>query len=852
MAIRIHVTAVRNGPPAEVRSVMSEVIRPACAGSECPPVGDQLDVHEHGGWSWFTTSVWGVSAGDLNRGLCKLARPALQFTTSDGDRWYLSVHGGPHGQVHFLHEFAYQGSAPSPESDAEYQARLEAREEPPPMDPRLAFLEEDPSPVPHRPKAPFDLVADSLNEMGACIPDDFREAVAHLPYSAAMNRYRDWHVEQILRALTEAVIPHDAAGLRSVLLWENITENESGSDLGNLPRLLSVLGLGGQWDDWVLQAEAPPSPPEPEPEPEPAAEIQDEAAQAPDQDDHFGPVLAIVEPLGLTPVDGGPFPLPLKELTRIGFFVEALSIHSTAGVVLTVTFPPDFDRSGMTASAGIGVVAVEPTQDGFRVGIQNHVWFNRSDLKEQLGARLAKLLDHLPDGSALDLAFAFPDQPAPAKPPQGRLAALFDGDRPPQGLPALTQRYRGRVADGAWQISESYPTLSREALAGGLDLARYAAKEPEKHELRDDAEAEAVVELAGRDPTLWDMRVQRKGRTVWCKSDVVGHLPKVIFRHRFAARWDVAAHDREAARLHKARVDMQRKMRRAGVEAARRRAAPHDDEVLFRGRLGPYWRSDFTRIEELEQDTRERFDSALESLGFRRVGDLVAKKQRDIVLRAFASGDGFSLGLLLAKKTMYLGFEFFSRFADGSTLSTTTNAAVASRPEFQYYAKTHPGLEPAALYAKHRWGIERFRTRKGTEPVRLDPTLLGVAREYDRALARREGVSLRFRILSPPPGQAPPHIRAAWVGCVLPLYTTSDDPKVPQKTKGRRSSRDEGDPPGFVVHAVDAIAVLDRHNAEAAQWWRQNMPHVIKPGQLFVYPGTVCELVDELATPGSL
>ena len=38
-----------------------------------------------GGWTWFTTSVWGVSAGDLNRGLCHLARPALQFTTSDGD-----------------------------------------------------------------------------------------------------------------------------------------------------------------------------------------------------------------------------------------------------------------------------------------------------------------------------------------------------------------------------------------------------------------------------------------------------------------------------------------------------------------------------------------------------------------------------------------------------------------------------------------------------------------------------------------------------------------------------------------------------------------------------------------------
>lgn len=51
--------------------------------------------------------------------------------------------------------------------------------------------------------------------------------------------------------------------------------------------------------------------------------------------------------------------------------------------------------------------------------------------------------------------------------------------------------------------------------------------------------------------------------------------------------------------------------------------------------------------------------------------------------------------------------------------------------------KVHPGLEPAALHDKHRWGVERFRTRKGTGPVPLDPALPGVARELDRVLALR-------------------------------------------------------------------------------------------------------------------
>src|SRR5262249_61457979 len=119
MAIRINVTAVRGCPANEVRAVMSEVIRPACPGPECTPVGDALQLHEHNGWTWFTTSVWGVSASDLNRGLCRLARPALQFSTSDGDRWYLTVHGRPLGQVHFLHEVADHGHDPDPAEDAD-------------------------------------------------------------------------------------------------------------------------------------------------------------------------------------------------------------------------------------------------------------------------------------------------------------------------------------------------------------------------------------------------------------------------------------------------------------------------------------------------------------------------------------------------------------------------------------------------------------------------------------------------------------------------------------------------------------------------------------------------------------
>jgi len=711
MAVRINVTAVRDCPPAEVRAVMSDIIKPACANQDdCQPVGDLLQIHEHNGWTWFNTSVWGVGAGDLNRGLCRLARPALQFTTSDGDRWYLTVHGGPTGQVHFLHEFGPHSGDPDSAEDAEREAGDEDEDDYEP-DPELAFLEDDPLPGSDGVKTAFDRFADELAEMGAHIPEGFRLSVLGLPYSAAVAAYRRWHAEEVSAALTAAGIAHDVAAVRAVLLWEGVTTNENSSDLGNLPRLLHVLGLGGEWDEYIRQAESP------EPEQEPEACDMEPAEPEPPKD-FVGPVVAITDGLPLARLDGGPVALPLKEIGLLRFVIDALAGDESAGVVLTVTLPPWAEHTALTVPGDEeiddNVRTVEVTPRGFRIGLEEHTYLERRVLREQLGKRLARFFFRLPDGATIDVAFA------------------------KEGHPALTQRYRGPVRDGQWRVGQSYPPLTRDALAGALDLAR--AGEQRKYRLRDEAEAVAVVEAAKRDPGLYGMTVERKGRNVRCRDDVVGQLPKVIFRVRYAGQWDVASFDAAAARQIAEVEAQQSAMRRAGVEAARKRAAPHDEEMLLKGQQSVYWRSDFARLTDLEQETRERIDREMADLGFAHLGDLVAKKQRDIVMRLYASADGTSYGILMGKRTMYLGFEFFSRFADGTTLTTTTNGAVESHPSVGIYYKTCPGVAVAALYDTHCWGIARFRTHRDTEPVPLEATLLGVAQELDAAFVRRAGV----------------------------------------------------------------------------------------------------------------
>ena len=244
MAYRIHVTAVRDCAIDEVRATFLDILG---RGFE------QVQVHEHSGWVWFSTSVWGVRAKDLNQGLCRLARPGLQFTTCDGDRWILTVHGGPRGRVPFLHPFSYLSEPADPRDDeARVQEALE--NQPEPIDPELAFLEDDPE-APVIPLTAFDFVAQDFADFGSPLPETLCDELRDLPYSQAINRLRDVLAEAIPEAMARAGIPVDTAAVRRVLLWENVTENEQGGDLGNLPRLLAVLGLGDDWDEYVQQAE---------------------------------------------------------------------------------------------------------------------------------------------------------------------------------------------------------------------------------------------------------------------------------------------------------------------------------------------------------------------------------------------------------------------------------------------------------------------------------------------------------------------------------------------------------------------------------------------------------------------
>jgi hypothetical protein len=104
-----------------------------------------------------------------------------------------------------------------------------------------------------------------------------------------------------------------------------------------------------------------------------------------------------------------------------------------------------------------------------------------------------------------------------------------------------------------------------------------------------------------------------------------------------------------------------------------------------------------------------------------------------------------------------------------------------------------------------------------------------------------------FQITSLPPGEAPIDIQTAWIGCVMPLFAMTDERRFSGVRRGVLTRRRLPNTPGYMVRVLDALAVLERHNPAAAQWWREQTPYLIRPGKLFVFDVESGRLCDENA-----
>jgi hypothetical protein len=99
---------------------------------------------------------------------------------------------------------------------------------------------------------------------------------------------------------------------------------------------------------------------------------------------------------------------------------------------------------------------------------------------------------------------------------------------------------------------------------------------------------------------------------------------------------------------------------------------------------------------------------------------------------------------------------------------------------------------------------------------------------------------VRVRITATPPGEAPDHVRQAWIGLEVPLAPGEKGPRMVEGN-GVLSGAPAAIAYGYFLDGATAVNLLAAHAPEAAAWWRANAPHVLQSGARLVFPAEGCE-----------
>jgi hypothetical protein len=98
--------------------------------------------------------------------------------------------------------------------------------------------------------------------------------------------------------------------------------------------------------------------------------------------------------------------------------------------------------------------------------------------------------------------------------------------------------------------------------------------------------------------------------------------------------------------------------------------------------------------------------------------------------------------------------------------------------------------------------------------------------------------SARIRITDTPQGDAPEEIRRAWIGLELPLADGQTAARTLEVTGVL--SDDSRTATGYAVTGHTAVKLLESHAPAAADWWRENAPHVLVNNYQLVFHTDVC------------
>jgi hypothetical protein len=167
----------------------------------------------------------------------------------------------------------------------------------------------------------------------------------------------------------------------------------------------------------------------------------------------------------------------------------------------------------------------------------------------------------------------------------------------------------------------------------------------------------------------------------------------------------------------------------------------NNSDILFEGSAGMY-RSINLGSGWSDHGSLISFGSDISSLGFSFVGDLMCSAFSYVLVRSYAHLTEGTYALLLSGMTggklNVIGLDFYSCFADGSSLTTTTTSIARDIPGKGIHRRVYAWNGVYDLYHKHQKHLNELRGDHGKViPVAAD--LLSLAESLDSFFVRQFG-----------------------------------------------------------------------------------------------------------------
>jgi hypothetical protein len=636
-------------------------------------------VKEDNGYHWFILSQWGTDHSKIAEGVDTLNGPVLMMNTSDAMCWNLHIVKKGESPFVYHHDFGWLESYLHTVSGSGLEIYSDGDED------------------------AVDQIIEGWKIYARPLPVDISGKLKSMPPEEAVQFYFHWQQEYLVDGLERFELPHNREEIISIANGDAVSEGEFDSDVGSLPRFLVNLGFGEHFSKW-LQNQTSQS---------------EEQCETPDSQEEEIELFNFeqAKKLALLQVKGGRASVPLDQvhnLFRIAWFCDG---DVECGFIISMPS----EKGGESVFDGVQGLVCKRKDNVIRVSFHES-----AALLVPICEPLRKPFVELPSGTHLEMVTWGEEWTA------GR------------------HRYAGRVENGLWFVDNAYPEVSKDELERALNMFRLIQTDETIFAL-DQEELEAVLGASKKDVTLVDPPLSSDGLRFVFQDLQREDLVKQIFRLRFGEVWDVqvaAEYDEQEF------YDFEKTVAELNALIPK---IPATNKLVYRGEYAEFFKVDTSNLEEdlqqaygdtadldlgaivggiieLVRETEQRAKAA----GLELLGDMtVPAKMGDILIRGYK---GLHPEVLAAHFIGLAGentFDFFTRFHDGASLTTTTMPSMVSDEVSKIFYRSSEALDLSSIYQEHLVGIDKHKAQ-GRVPVPLGKTMTDLAREIDSFLVRKE------------------------------------------------------------------------------------------------------------------